>query len=164
MLEPVHHTFFGVVVQQQGDRTRHVDLGDIGVELNLIAREVDQETPDRLSQTRAPERRSVQVSDQGANAIRGSVLRLLDLEQKLLGLIDLAGPEMPPRHIDLDREAEQELREIVVQELGDLHALVLAFLRHAVRQGSEHLFAVLELLVRFLQSFAAEEHLPRKEE
>ena len=112
----------------------HVHLVDVGVESDVgFARHLDEEPADRLSQTRPPERRSVQVSDQGADAVGGSVLRLLDLEQELLGLVDLARVEMPARDVDLDREAEQELREVVVQERGDLHALVLAFLRHAVR-------------------------------
>ena len=63
---------------------------------------------------------------------------------------------------DLDRKSEQELREIVVQERRDLHALVLALLGHPVRERAKYVFAILELLVRLLERLATEEHLPRK--
>src|SRR5262245_39396373 len=102
----------------------------------------------------------MQVSDQGADAIRRPVLGLLDLEEQLLGLIDLAGVEMSPRDVHLDRQPEQELCEIVVEELRDLETLVSPFLRHAVRKRSQHLFSVLEFLVGLLERFATEEHLP----
>jgi len=133
VLERVHHSLASVVIQQQRDRPGHVDLVDIGMELHVVARHVDQEAPDRLPQPGTPERRAVQLSGQGAHALRGPVLRLLDLHQELLGLADLARVEMPPRYVDLDRESEQELREIVVQERRDLHPLVPTFLGHAVR-------------------------------
>src|SRR5262245_1639869 len=102
----------------------------------------------------------MQVSDQGADAIRRPVLGLLDLEEQLLGLIDLAGVEMSPRDVHLDRQPEQELCEIVVEELRDLETLVSPFLRHAVRKRSQHLFSVLEFLVGLLERLATEEHLP----
>ena len=70
---------------------------------------------------------------------------------------------MPACHVDLDREPEQELREVVVEERSDLHALVLTFLRHPVRQCTKHVLAILEFLVRLLESLATEEHLPGKE-
>jgi len=81
VLECVHHGLASVVVQQQRDRSRHVDLVDVGVELDVVPRNVHQEAPDRLPQACTTERRSVQLSDQGANPVRGSVLRLLDLKE-----------------------------------------------------------------------------------
>jgi len=71
---------------------------------------------------------------------------------------------VPASDIHLDRKPEQELREIVMQERRDRHALVSAFLGHAVRQRPQYLFAVLQFLVRLFESLAAEEHLPRKKE
>src|SRR3970040_1553637 len=65
---------------------------------------------------------------------------------------------MPPRDVDLDREAEQELGQIVVEEPCDLKALVLSLLGHAVRQSTEDLLAILKLLMSFFQSLASEEH------
>jgi len=80
VLERIHHAFAGVVVKEQGDRRRHVHLVDIGMESNVgFARHLDEEPADRLSETRPPERRPVQVADQSPDAIRRSVLRLLDL-------------------------------------------------------------------------------------
>jgi len=144
VLEGVHHTLACVVVQQQCDRRGHVHLVDIGVESNVgFARHLDEEPADRLSQTRPPEGRPVQVSDQGPDAIGRSVLRLLDLEEQFLRLIDLPRIEMPSSHVDLDREPEQELSKVVVKERSDLHALVLTFLRHAVRQCTKYVLAIL---------------------
>jgi hypothetical protein len=40
----------------------------------------------------------------------------------------------------------------------------LAFLGHPVRKGAKDVFSVLELLMRFLERFTAEEHLPREEQ
>ena len=105
----------------------------------------------------------MQVSDQGPDAIGRSVLRLLDLEEQLLCLVDLPRVEMPSSHVDLDREPEQELREVVVKERSDLHALVLTFLGHSVRQCTKNVLAILQFLVRLLESLATEEHLPSKE-
>ncbi len=70
---------------------------------------------------------------------------------------------MPARDVHLDREAEQELREVVVEERRDLHALVLTLLGHAVRKGTQNMLAILKFLVRLLESLATEEHLPGKE-
>jgi hypothetical protein len=75
----------------------------------------------------------------------------------------LAGFEVAARDVHLDREAEQELREVVVEERRDLHALVLALLGHPVRKGTQNVFTILKFLVRLLESLATEEHLPSKE-
>src|SRR5207344_2733835 len=122
-----------------------------------------EEAADRLSKTGAPQGRPVQVSDQGTDTFGGAALGLLDLEQEFFRVIQLPGFEMTARDVHLYREAEQELREVVVEERRDLHALVLTLLRHAVRQCAENVFAILEFLVRLLESLAPEEHLPSKE-
>ena len=70
---------------------------------------------------------------------------------------------MPARDVDLDRESEQELREVVVQERRDLHAFVLTLLGHTVRERAKYVFAILELLVCLLERLTSEEHLPRKQ-
>ena len=164
VLEGVHHPFAGVVIQQQRDRRRHVHLVDVGMEPDIgFASHLHEEPTDRLSESRAPERRPVQVSDQRSDAFGCTVLRLLDLEQQLLGLIDLPRLEVPASDVDLDRKTEQELREVVVQERRDLHAFVLPFLGHPIRQRAKHVLAILKFLVRFLESLAAEEHLTRKQ-
>ena len=46
---------------------------------------------------------------------------------------DDAGREVSPGDVHLDREPEQMLREIVVEECRDLKPFVLTLLRHAVR-------------------------------
>jgi hypothetical protein len=53
------------------------------------------------------------------------------------------------------------LSEIVVQVRGDLLSFVLPLLGHAIRQSAQHLFPILQLLVRLLERLASEEHLPR---
>ncbi len=68
------------------------------------------------------------------------------------------------RHVHLDREAEQELGEVVVQVAGDLEPLVLALLGHPVRERAEDLLAILQLRVGLLERLAAEEHLASEEE
>ena len=128
-----------------------------------LARHLREEPTDRLSETGAPQWRPVQVSDQGADTFGGAVLGLLDLEEQLLGVIDLAGFEVAARDVHLDREPEQELREVVMEERRDLHAFVLALFGHPVRKGTQNMFAILEFLVRLLESLATEEHLPSKQ-
>ena len=77
---------------------------------------------------------------------------------------DLVLVEQLARHVDLDREPEQHLRQIVVQVAGDLQPLVGALLRHRVRQGLQHLLAFLQLLVRLLERLRSEEDLPGEDE
>jgi len=60
VLEGVHHALPSVVVQQQGDRSRHVYLIDVGLEPNIgLARHLREEPTDRLSETGATQWRSV---------------------------------------------------------------------------------------------------------
>src|SRR4051812_3461364 len=106
----------------------------------------------------------MEFSHQPSDPIRGSVLRLLDLGERLLGLRELPGRQMPPSDVDLDGETEQELREVVVEERGDLLPFVLSLLGHPVRERSQHLLAILELGVRLLERLRAEEHLPSQQQ
>ena len=55
--------------------------------------------------------------------------------------MDVADLEMPFGYVHLEGEAEEELRQVVVQVRGDLRPLVLPFLRHPVRQRPKHLLA-----------------------
>src|SRR3990172_3456343 len=106
----------------------------------------------------------MQVADQRTDPIRGLVLRLLDLGEHLLGLAYLPSVEVLARHVDLDREPEQELGKVVMQERRDLQSLVLPLLRHPVGERTENVFAILQLLVRLLQRLAPEEHLPSEQQ
>jgi hypothetical protein len=63
VLERVHHGLASVVIQEQGDRRRQLDLLDVGVEPDVgLAADLDEESVDRLFQTGAPERRPVQFT------------------------------------------------------------------------------------------------------
>src|SRR5688572_4840163 len=106
----------------------------------------------------------MQVADQRTDAIGRSVLRVLDLGEELPHIPEPSRLEMSPRHVDLDGESEEELRQVVVEVRGDLHALVLAFLCHTIRECAQHMLAILKLLVRLLQCLAAEEHLASEEQ
>jgi len=106
----------------------------------------------------------MEVPDQGADPLRRPILRVLDLGEELLRVGEVARVEMALGDVHLDRQTEQQLSEIVVQERGDLLPFVLPLLGHPVGQGSQHLLAVLELGVRLLERLRSEEHLPRQEE
>src|SRR3990170_3605739 len=125
---------------------------------------LSDEAVERLGQAGAPERRTVQVPDEGPDAIRGPVLRLLDLLERELGLVELPCRQVPSGDVDLDREPEQVLRQVVMQERRDLQSFVLSLLGHAVREGPQQLLTVLELSVRLLERLAAEEHLSSKQQ
>ncbi|HEX6331437.1 MAG TPA: hypothetical protein VF129_09165, partial [Actinomycetota bacterium] len=164
VLQGVHHSLAGDVVQQEGDRCWELHLVDVGVELHVgVPARLCDEAVDRLGNAGSPQRRTVQVPDQCADPIRGSVLRLLDVTEESLRFLQFAGIEMAARHVDLDREPEQKLREIVVQESGDLQAFVLPLLGHPIRERAEDLLTVLQFFVRLFQRLAPEEHLPSKQ-
>src|SRR3990170_2196781 len=129
-----------------------------------VSGSLSDEAVERLGQAGAAERRTVQVPDEGSDAIRGPVLRLLDLLERELGLVELACRQMPSGDVDLDREPEQVLCKVVVQERCDLQSFVLSLLSHAVREGPQQLLTVLELSVRLLERLAAEEHLSSKQQ
>ena len=106
----------------------------------------------------------MQISDQGADAVRRLLLRLADLVELHADVFGLALLEKLARDVDLDRQPEEHLREIVVEVAGDLETFIGAFFRHRVREGTQHLLALLEFLVGFLERLRSEEHLPRQEE
>jgi hypothetical protein len=115
MLERVHHAFAGDVVHEKGDRRRQLDLGDVGVEVDVgIPGDLEDEALKRIRQACPPERRSVKVSNQGADAIRCPRLRVLDFLERALCFTDLPRREMPPRDVNLKGELEEELSEVVV--------------------------------------------------
>ena len=101
----------------------------------------------------------MQVSDQRSDAIGRLLLRLADLVELPRNVLDPALLEELPGNVDLDREAEQDLCEVVMEIARDLESFVGAFLRHRVRECAKDLLSVLELLVCFLESLRSEEHL-----
>ena len=105
----------------------------------------------------------MQIPDQRPDAIGGLLLGLPDLVELIADRRDVVLLEELPRDVDLDREPEQDLGEVVVQVPGDLEALVGPLLRHRVREGLEHLLPLLQLGMRLLQRLRPEEHLPRED-
>ena len=99
-----------------------------------------------------------------ADPVRRLLLRLADLVELHAHIFGLTLLEELPRDIDLDGEAEQHLREIIVEVPGDLESFVRPFLRHRVRERTEDLLAVLKFLVGFLESLRSEEHLSSKQQ
>ena len=85
----------------------------------------------------------MQISDQGADAVRRLLLRLADLVELHADVFGLALLEELARDVDLDRQPEEHLREIVMEVAGDLEALIGAFFRHRVREGTQNLLALL---------------------
>ena len=78
----------------------------------------------------------------------------LDLLEGQLGLPACLPPGVSLGDIDLDREPEQMLSQIVVEESRHLQSLVLSF-PPRVRERAQQLLAILQLLVRFLERFAS---------
>jgi methylmalonyl-CoA mutase cobalamin-binding subunit len=117
VFQRVHDALTSDVIHEQSDRGREFDLVDVGgVEPNVgvVACHLRDEAPERFRQTSATERRTMQVSNERADAVRRAVLGVLDLAELFLDLVDLAARNVAPRHVHLDRESEQELGEIVV--------------------------------------------------
>ena len=99
----------------------------------------------------APERGPVQVPDQGADAIGRLLLRVADLLELRVELGEVLLVEQLARDVDLEREAEQDLREVVVEVAGDLKPFVGTLLGHRVRKLAKDLFTFLELYVGLLK-------------
>ena len=132
---------------------------DVGIATDLVGERLEC-----LGEPLGPQRRPVQVSDQRTDAVGGLLLGLADLLELIANRRDVVLLEELARHVDLDREPEEHLRQVVVEVPGDLQPFVCTLLRHRVRQRLEHLLAILELLVRLLERLRPEEHLPRKEQ
>ncbi len=115
---------------------------------------------ERLGEPLGTERRAVQVADERPDAIRGLLLGLPDLVELFRDLAQLALVHELARHVDLDRQPEQHLGQVVMEVAGDLESFVSALLRHPVRQRLENLLALLQLLVGLLQRLRSEEHRP----
>jgi hypothetical protein len=106
VFQRVHDRLASNVIHEQGDRGRQLDLVDVGgVESNIgvVATNLGDEAPERFSQTSATERRTMQVSNERADAVRRAVLGVLDLAELFLDLVDLAARNVTPRHVHLDR-------------------------------------------------------------
>jgi hypothetical protein len=117
VFQRVHDRLASNVIHEQGDRGRQLDLVDVGgVESNIgvVATHLRHEAPEGFCQTGATERRTVQVSNERADAVGCAVLGVFDFRELLLDLVDLAARSVTPSHVHLDRESEKELREIVV--------------------------------------------------
>jgi hypothetical protein len=117
VFQRVHDGLASDVIHEQGDRGRQLDLVDVGgVESNIgvVATHLGDEAPERFRQTGATERRTMQVSNERADAVGRSVLGVFDFRKLLLDLVDLAARNVTPRDVHLDRQSKQELGEIVV--------------------------------------------------
>src|SRR5439155_720344 len=146
--------------QEEGDRGGEVHVLHVAVELNVgFTPDLIGEGLQGLGQALGAQRRTVQISDQRADAIGGVLLGLADLVELVADLRQVALLEKLPRDVDLNRKAEQHLRQVVVEVAGDLESLVGALFRDRVRQLVKHLLALLQLLVRLLQRERSEEHL-----
>ncbi|HET9249155.1 MAG TPA: hypothetical protein VFP13_04340, partial [Actinomycetota bacterium] len=125
VLQRVHHALARDVEHEQGDRGGKLDVLHVPVEADgRVAADLVGERLQRLGEPLRPERRTVQVSDQCSDPVGGLLLRLADLVELSRDVFDLALLEELPGHVDLDREAEQDLREIVVEIAGDLQSFV----------------------------------------
>jgi hypothetical protein len=165
VLHRVHHAFAGDVIHEQRDRRRQIDVGDIPMEADRrVPADLIRERLEGFGESLCAERRSVQVSDQRADAIRRLLLRCADLVELRAHVVDLSLLEELARDVHLDREPEEDLREIVVKVAGDLEAFVGTLLRHRVGECPEDLLAFLQFLVSFLERLRSEEHLPREEQ
>jgi hypothetical protein len=111
-----------------------------------------------------PQRGSVEVSDQRPDPIRRLLLRLADLVELRAHVVGLSLLEQLAGHVDLDRQAKEHLREIVMEVARDLKSFIGALLRHRVRESTKDLFALLKFLVGFLEGLRSEEHLPSKQQ
>ena len=144
VLHRVHHAFPGDVVHEQCDRGGQIDVGDIAMEADRgILADLVRERLECFGEPPRSERGSMQISDQGADAVRRLLLRLADLVELHADVFGLALLEELARDVDLDRQPEEHLREIVVEVAGDLETLIGAFFRHRVREGTQNLLALL---------------------
>src|SRR5688500_15116215 len=106
----------------------------------------------------------MQVPDERADPVRRLLLRLTDLVELEAHVVHLTLRQELACDIDLDRETEQHLSEVVVKVPGDLESFVGPFLGHRVRQRTKNLLAILKFFVGLLERLRSEEHLPRKQQ
>src|SRR5947209_2358512 len=101
---------------QPGLRERRGHGGSLaGLRLDAgVAGDVVREALQGLPQAGPAERRAVQVADQRTNEIVRAGLGLADKLEVLLDVSFCAVLEVPLRDVNLERQPEQELREVVV--------------------------------------------------
>ena len=128
-----------------------------------VATDLVGERLESLGETLRSERRTMQVSDQRPDPIGRVLLRL-----RIFSSCIPRPPSDPSPaacgDVDLDREAEQHLREVVVEVPRDLLSFVGPFLGHRVRERTKDLLAILEFLVSLFERLRSEEHLPREQQ
>jgi hypothetical protein len=106
----------------------------------------------------------MQISDERTDPVRCLLLRMADLVELRSNVFGLTLLQQLARNIDLDRESEQHLGEVVMQVPGDLKSFVRSFLGHRVRERTKDLFAVLQFYVSLFERLRSKEHLPRQEQ
>jgi hypothetical protein len=117
----VHHALAGDVEHEEGDRRRQVDVLNVAMEGDTrVAADLIRERLEGFGETASAEWRPVQVADQGADPVGRLLFGLSDLLELLADLGDVALLKELAGDIDLDREAEQDLRQVVVEVSGDL--------------------------------------------
>jgi len=105
----------------------------------------------------------MQISDERTDPIRGLLFGLTDLVELEAHVFRLTLLQELARDIDLDREPEQHLCQVIMEVPGDLEAFVRPFLGHRVRKRTKNLLAILQFLVGLFERLRSEEHLPRQE-
>jgi hypothetical protein len=125
VLEGVHHALPGDVVHEQSDRRRQVDVRDVAMEAHRrVPTHLVRERLECLGEALRAERRPMQVSDQGSDAIGRLLLRFADLLQLRADVRDLPLLEELPGNVDLYRQSEQHLGKVVMEVAGDLETFV----------------------------------------
>jgi len=134
VLHRVHHARTRDVEDQQRDRRWEFDLLDVVVEADAgVAADLVRERLEGFGQAGRAEGRSVQFADDRPDAVGGLLLGLLDLLELISEIIELLFVEHLACDVYLEREPEQDLREVVMEIAGDREALVGPLLRHRVR-------------------------------
>ena len=135
MLERIHHALAADVVHEQRDRGRQIDVLHVAMEADRgIPTDFVGEGLERLGEPSRPEGGSMQIPDERADPIGCLLLRVTDLVELSGDVFCLSLLEELPGDVDLDREPEEHLREIIVEVPRDLESFVCPFLRHRVRK------------------------------
>jgi hypothetical protein len=80
VLERVHHSLSGDVVDEQRDRRGKIDVLDVAMEADRrVTADFVGEGLERLGEPSRPKRGTMQISDQRSDAIGGLLLRVTDL-------------------------------------------------------------------------------------
>jgi len=107
VLHRVHDAFAGDVEDQQGDRGRQGDVFDVVMEADpRVAADLVCEGLERLREADRAQRRTVQLTDQGADAIGRLLLGVLDLLELVAEIIEVSFVEHLAGDVNLERESE----------------------------------------------------------